>query len=142
MTVKAFLWQYRQCKRDIVIKERKIQILKEKAKSLEQSTSERVQSSGGSDRRVQIVEHYIDLENELTAKKTWIAAVTPAVCDAIAELTDSREREVMECLYLDELSLAEAAEVLKYSYRWVKILHGRALINVKEIPSDPPLPMI
>ena len=138
MTVKSFLWQYRQCKRDIVIKERKIQILKEKAKSLEQSTSERVQSSGNNDRRAQIVERCIDLENELTANKTWVTTATPAVCDVIAELTDSREREVMECLYLDEMSLAEAAKILNYSYRWVKILHGRALINVKEIPTDPP----
>lgn len=138
MSIREFLQLYRECKRDIVIKERKIQILKEKAKSLEQSTSERVQSSGSSDRRMQIIERYVDLENELATRKAWVGIVQPLVYTAISELTDNRERDVVECRYIDDMSFEETAEALNFSYRWVKRLHIRAISKMKLTPIDPP----
>jgi len=55
------------------------------------------------------------------------------ILDVIAQITDSRYRDILIGRYLDGLTFEEIAVQIKYSYKQTCRLHGRALLKVLEV---------
>lgn len=70
-----------------------------------------------------------DLEKEREAQKQVFAQIRAV----IVSLEDEREQDVLFYRYIKGLSWWEIAEKMIYSDRWVRKLHGRALMHLKSL---------
>lgn len=133
MTAKEFLRQYGDCERRIQSRQRRIERLKEQAKSITQTLSERVQSSGGGDSQARIIETYVDMQRELEQEVQHFRELQSQVYSAIEALEDSRQKDVLERYYLEGMTFEQVAVDLHYSYMQICRIHGRALVAIQDV---------
>ncbi|HIS92756.1 MAG TPA: hypothetical protein IAA84_07025 [Candidatus Alectryocaccomicrobium excrementavium] len=94
---------------------------------------------GGGQRHVSSVEEYatkiIDLEREIVRRIDEYADLTREVEAAIDRIGDDRYRDILRFRYVNGWGWERIAQEMHYDERWVRRLHGWALLRV-EIPED------
>lgn len=131
-TAKGFLRQIR--KLDALIKNKIAE--REQWKAIALGTSmqlnERVQFHGNQQKMAHAVEKYIDIEKEIDQCIDDLIAKKQEVISVIEQLKAS-EYDILHKVYVQNLTLEEAAYSCDKSYSWSTSIHGRALKNLQNI---------
>ena len=94
---------------------------------------------GGGRRCSSSVEEYvvkiIDLEREIDRRIDEYVDLTREIETAIDKVGDDRYRDILRYRYINDWSWERIAQEMHYDERWVRRLHGWALLRV-EIPDN------
>lgn len=94
---------------------------------------DRVQTSPDLDRFAHTFSKIFDAEDEVKQMKESLMFYKVQVIDMIQQMPDLNHRKVLNCVYLDYLSLKKCAEKIHYSYDYVRELHVQALNAFEEL---------
>lgn len=127
---KEFLNQVRKI--DVLINNKleEIQKLRSLAESMAINLGERVQTSGSKHRMADTVERYVEMEREVDAEIDKLLLAKKEVIKVIEQLPFD-EYEILYQVYVKGIEL-KCCKTDK-SYNWVKSVHGRALVHVRDI---------
>ena len=91
--------------------------------------------SGGSsqDKLGNTMAKIIDLQAEINADIDSLVAAKRAVGHVLDRLDDDRQYDILHKRYIQYKSWEQIAAEMHYTYRWVCIMHGRALKSVDTI---------
>ena len=93
---------------------------------------ERVQSSGSQQKMADAVGKYVDIESEIDCDIDRLVDAKKKVIRVIEQL-DVAEYNLLHKVYVQYMTLQEAADACGRSYTWATSTHGRALQNVQSI---------
>lgn len=127
---KAFLNKVSKIDKLINNKLDEIQQLRSLAESMSISLGERVQSSGSKHRMADVVEKYVEMEREVDAEIDKLLLAKKEVIEVIEQLPLD-EYDILYQVYVKGIDLKCCKS--DKSYAWIKSVHGRALVNVREI---------
>lgn len=82
---------------------------------------------GNPDKMAGAADGYMDLEKEIAQDEQRLERLIGEACDILARLTDNRHYDVLKYKYLCFMQFTQIAVDMKYTYRGICILHGRAL---------------
>ena len=77
----------------------------------------------------------IELERDINARIREMCRLKRLAQEAIDAIEEPKLREVLELYYLSGYTWARVAETMGITDRWVRILHGRALLRV-QVPKE------
>ena len=97
-----------------------------------QMGGERVQSSGDQQKMASAIDKYVDIEREIDEHIDRLVDLRNEVISTIEKL-EKDEYELLHLVYVQHVSLKDAADQMNYSYSWVTWVHGKALLNVQRI---------
>lgn len=133
MNAKEYLKQIEKLNRQIENK----MIEREQWRSIAHNVSsnwggERVQSSGNPDKMSNAIVNYLEIENEINA---CIAALIEKKKEIIGviETLNADEYDLLHKVYVQGLTLGEAAYACDKSQTSISTLHGRALKKVQDL---------
>lgn len=132
MTAKEFLQQYRNADHDINAKLDQIHKLRELATKTTQALSERVQTSA-ENKTEKIVSKIVDMENEVDAEIDNLQAIKHKIMAVIKQVSDTKQRMVLERRYINGETWEQIADNLNYSYMQICRIHGRALQKAENV---------
>lgn len=140
MTAKEYLWRVRDAERDLKRLEQEYEQAKADILHLKAIQYDADKITGGkigdlSD-AIAAVEGYMERLNAQWDKLIALRKEAKVLIDRIA---DGRYREVLTRRYLQGQSLEKIAVDLRYNYRWIKRLHGRAIGEFEKLAPAGPL---
>lgn len=130
MTAKEYLMQYRQIEKEIN------RLLEERARwaalaeKMTPSLSGMPGGAGGGDRLGETVAKIVDLEREIDAKVDELMGHYRKIREAVSQIPDAKEREVLLRRYMQGQSWEEIAERMGVTGRWVYQVHKRAIFSL------------
>lgn len=127
--VKAYLRKARELDTLVHTKLSEIDRLRELAECLSSpKLGERVTSSKGNT-SMQTVDKIVDLQAEIDKEIAELVELITEIHAKIEQLSDTTEKAVLTERYINGRSWEEIAEIINYSERNTKYIHGRALKN-------------
>lgn len=91
-------------------------------------------SGGGNpDKMAGVADGYMDLKKEICQDEKRLESMVSEACDLLARLENKQHYEVLMCKYLHFKKLTPIAVEMKYTYRGICILHGRALQEFEKV---------
>lgn len=133
MNAKAFLRNVEKLDKLIANKMVEIQQWKDVAENTTANmTGDRVQSSHNPHKIADAIGRYVDLEMELRADIENLIAAKKDVIGVIEQL-EATEYDILHKIYIQHLSLWDAADACKRTYSWVTTIHGQAVKHVQQI---------
>lgn len=140
MTAKEYLWRVRDAERDLKRLEQEYEQAKADILHLKAIQYDGDKVTGGkigdlSD-AIAAIEGYMERLNEQWDK---LIALREEAKVLIGQIADGRYREVLTRRYLQGKSLEKIAVDMRYNYRWIKRLHGKAIGEFQKLaPESPP----
>lgn len=140
MTAKEYLWRVRDAERDLKRLEQEYEQAKADILHLKAIQYDADKVTGGkigdlSD-AIAAVEGYME---RLNVQWDKLIALRKEAKVLIERIADGRYREVLTRRYLQGQSLEKIAVDLRYNYRWIKRLHGRAIGEFEKLAPAGPL---
>ena len=138
--VRAYLWRVRDAERELKLLEQEYEQAKADILHLKAIQYDADKVSGGkigdlSD-AIAALEGYAERVNTQWDRLITLRKEAGAL---IEQIEDGRYREVLKRRYLQGQSLEEIAVDLRYNYRWIKRLHGRAMGEFEKLAPESPL---
>lgn len=133
MNAKDFLRQAK--KYDMMIKNKLIEVEQWKAiatGTTAQMGGERVQSSGNQQKMADAVAKYVDIEADRKKCIDGLMKAKNEIIEVIEQL-NATEYDVLHKIYIQYMTLEDAASMYDKTYSWITTVHGRALQHVQEI---------
>lgn len=128
MTAKEYLLQIKEQKQNIRKQEEYIQRLRDSLTIAGISyDKERIQSSSDPDKFAKIFGQIDEEEQRLEDMKTRFVNTRVKIINQIHELQDVRYEELLNHVYVDDMTLKETAEKMSFSYDYIRELHNTAL---------------
>lgn len=140
MTVKEYLWRIRDAERELKQAEQEYEQAKADILHLKAIQYDGDKVTGGkigdlSD-AIAAIESYAE---RINVKWDKLLALREEAKARIEQIKDGRYREVLTRRYLQGQSLEEIAVDMRYNYRWIKRLHGKAIGEFEKLaPESPP----
>lgn len=100
-----------------------------------QMGGERVQSSGSQQRMADAIDKYIDIEKEIDDCIDKLIDTKKDVISVIEQL-NATEYDLLHKVYVQFITLFDAAEMYGKTYSWATTVHGRALKKVEKILTE------
>ena len=94
---------------------------------------ERVQASGSQQKMADAVVKCIDIETEIDRLIDELINTKKSVIATIEKLPNPTEYKILHMRYIQNIGLADIAEMLNREYTTITTTHGRALKNVQNI---------
>lgn len=127
MTAKEYLKQGHTVARDVRFKRERIARLRDMAEhSTSFHTAGRVSGTPQRSKMENCIVQIDELEREIDAAVGLLGEIRAA----IGRVENPAYRNVLELRYIDGMTWEQIADRMHYSDRWVKVLHGRALVAV------------
>ena len=138
--VRNYLWRVRDAERELKLLEQEYEQAKSDILHLKAIQYDADKVSGGkigdlSD-AIAALEGYAERVN---AKWDELIALRTEAEELIEQIADGRYREVLKRRYLRGQTLERIAVDLCFDYRWVKRLHGRAIVEFQKLTPESPL---
>lgn len=76
---------------------------------------------------------YMDLKKEIDQDEKMLEGMVSEACDLLARLTNKQHYDVLRYKYLHFTQFTQIAVDMKYTYRGICILHGRALQEFEKV---------
>lgn len=135
-----YLWRVRDAERELKLLEQEYEQAKSDILHLKAIQYDVDKVSGGkigdlSD-AIAALEKYAERVN---AKWDELIALRTEAEGLIEKIADGRYREVLKRRYLRGQTLERIAVDLCFDYRWVKRLHGRAIVEFQKLTPESPL---
>lgn len=140
MTAKEYLWRVRDAERDLKRLEQEYEQAKADILHLKAIQYDGDKVTGGkigdlSD-AIAAIESYAE---RINVKWDKLIALREEAKTLIDQIADGRYREVLVRRYLQGQSLEEIVVDMRYNYRWIKRLHGKAIGEFQKLaPESPP----
>ena len=131
MTAKEYLSQYQKLNVRINAKLEQLERLRELSTKVSPSSSS-CAPGGVSDRVGAIVAKICDEENKINEMIDRLINLKSEIERTIAAVPDETYRTLLELRYINGKTFEQIADEMYYTYKWVCVLHGRALVAVKE----------
>ena len=134
MTAKEYLSQYYWAKKDIESKQEEIKQLE----TLAEYVSPRAESGGSggaSDKVGNLVAKIVDEKDKLNQQIEELIVKRDEVKSVIHNVSDPVFRQLLTLRYINGYTFERIAIEMFYTYKWVCVLHGRALAAVS-IPKE------
>lgn len=132
--VKRYLQQIRLYDSHINTKLDELQHLKEMVTRITPTLKDDVVSGGGSqDKLADAVVKIVDLEAEIDREIDSCVDARNAITKTIDAVKDERMHKILSQRYVQGKTFEKIAADMNYTYRWVCIMHGRALQSVEKI---------
>ena len=138
--VRAYLWRVRDAERELKLLEQEYEQAKSDILHLKAIQYDADKVSGGkigdlSD-AIAALERYAERVNTQWDK---LVALRNEAGTLIEQIADGRYREVLKRRYLRGQTLERIKVDLGFDYRWVKRLHGRAIVEFQKLTPESPL---
>lgn len=129
MTAKEYLSQVSKLDAWIHIKQRQVEDLREKltATGGTDYSRDRVKSSLPADPLADRIAEYVALEDKLNKQIDRYIDLRDRITCQINALEDTRYIRLLSMRYLDGMPLVKIAESMSYDYKWLCVMHGKAL---------------
>lgn len=88
---------------------------------------------GGSDRISDIVSKIVDLETEINKSIDELIDLKQEIMALIDSMPNDDYKLLLTLRYLNYKTWEEIAVEMNYTYRWIHVLHGRALAEFEKI---------
>lgn len=128
----TFLNQIYKTDKMIENKLAEVEKLKSIATGMGGADNEKVKSSGKSDTIAELVSRYVDLEKEIEADIDKLIRLRKDVISVIERLKPD-EYDLLHKVYVQNLTLGEAAYQMERSYSWATTTHKRAKAKVQKM---------
>lgn len=126
MTAKEYLGRYRHLKADIDNKTEQLKELRTLAESVGYSSGTGC-SGETSDKVGKTVAKIVDMENDISCQIEKLFEVKKEIEEIIAKVDNFALRQVLMLRYINGYTFERIAEKMFYTYKWVCILHSKAL---------------
>ena len=133
MRAKRFLLRYKEERKKVRRLQAQILELDDLFSVTQDMTSEKVQSSPKPDRIGEIIARKSDLKEELWEEIAKSMDIMEEIEGVINDVKDADLQLLLQSRYIRFMTWEKIAVQFDYSYRWVLILHGRALMEVEKI---------
>lgn len=131
---KRYLQQIRHYDSRINTKIEEMHRLKAMVTKITPTLKQDVVSGGGSqDKLSDAVAKIVDLEAEINREIDCYVDARKAVTRTIGKVGDMKLQDVLNMRYVQFKTFEQIASEMNYTYRWVCIMHGRALQEVEKI---------
>lgn len=128
MTVKEYLLQIKEQNIKVKKQQEYIQRLKDSLDIVGISyEEEKVQSSVEPDKFAKIFSQIDEEEKILDLMKNTLIKTRVKIINQIQQLDNSKHKDILNLVYVDDKSLREAAQEMKFSYNYIKEVHLFAL---------------
>lgn len=141
MTAKEYLSQYRILDARIDTRFERLLRLRALAERCTTTYGHRVGSGAAVDKRAELVAKIVDAESALNAQIDYLLTLKDEIESAIASVPDNRYRALLEMRYLAGKRWEDIAAAMHYDERWVRKMHGWALLAIKS-PEKPGLDVL
>lgn len=129
---KEYLWGYRKaCKRLAVLEEQLVSIQQVEASAKTQQLSDMPKGGGHQADLSDLMVKIEKIQRKMDATKVEAMRVKVDIELKIAEMADPDEQMVLRMRYIEGKKWNYISEKMKYSWRQVINIHGRALLNVQ-----------
>ena len=133
MTAKEYLQQAYQIHRSIQARKQQVVRLREIAECATSiANAARVSGTPARSKVESTVCRIADLQAMIQQDLCRLAEKYEEIQRIIDKVEDDTCRNILSLRYLSFLTWEEIAEKMNYSYKWVHVLHGKALEKVKE----------
>lgn len=88
---------------------------------------------GNPDKMAGVTDGYMDLKKEIDQDEKRLESLISEACDLLARLTNKQHYDVLRYKYLYFMPFTHIAVDMKYTYRGICILHGRALQEFEKV---------
>jgi hypothetical protein len=88
---------------------------------------------GNPDKMAGVTDGYMDLKKEIDRDEQQRERLISEACDLLARLTNKQHYDVLKSRYLYYMPFTQIAVDMKYTYRGICILHGRALQEFEKV---------
>ena len=133
MTAKEYLQQAYQIHRSIQARKQQIARLRELAEQVTSAaTATRVSGTPARSKIESAVCRIADLQSLIQRDICRLAEKYEEIQRVIEKVDEGPHRDLLIHRYLNFYTWEEIAEKMNYSYKWVHVLHGKALEKVKE----------
>lgn len=88
---------------------------------------------GNPDKMAGASDGHMDLKKEIDQDEQRLESMICEACDLLARLTDKKHYDVLRYRYLHFMQFTQIAVDMKYTYRGICILHGRALQEFEKV---------
>lgn len=133
MTAKEYLQQAYQIHRSIQARKQQIARLRELAEQVTSAaTATRVSGTPARSKIESAVCRIADLQSLIQRDICRLAEKYEEIQRVIEKVEEGPHRDLLIHRYLNFYTWEEIAEKMNYSYKWVHVLHGKALEKVKE----------
>ena len=133
MRAKRFLLRYKEERKKVRRLQAQILELDDLFSVTQDMTNEKVQSSPKPDRIGEIIARKSDLKEELWEEIAKSMDIMEEIEGVINDVKDADLQLLLQSRYIRFMTWEKIAVQFDYSYRWVLILHGRALMEVEKI---------
>lgn len=133
MTAKEYLRQYRLLESRIKTAEDNLKLLRSKRESISVDMDGMPHASGTSDKTGSVAVAISMAEKELAKAQEESILKQREIAQTIMRLEDPDYINILNARYIDGLIWEEIAVRLHFSYRWVCVLHGRALLEIDKL---------
>ena len=130
MTKKEFLNQYLNAEKEIGIKLDQIARLRELSTKITQTLTPDKVKSNSENRLESSVSKIVDIEREIGASIDQLERTRLQVESVINSVPNVNQRNVLRLRYISGMKWEQIAVKLNYDYRWVLMLHGKALNKI------------
>ena len=133
MSAKEYLQQAYQIHRSIQARKQQIARLRELAEQVTSAaTATRVSGTPARSKIESAVCRIADLQSLIQRDICRLAEKYEEIQKVIEKVEEGPHRDLLIHRYLNFYTWEEIAEKMNYSYKWVHVLHGKALEKVKE----------
>lgn len=133
MTAKEYLQQAYQIHRSMQSRKQQIARLRELAEQVTSAaTATRVSGTPARSKIESAVCRIADLQSLIQRDICRLAEKYEEIQRVIEKVEEGPHRDLLIHRYLNFYTWEEIAEKMNYSYKWVHVLHGKALEKVKE----------
>ena len=133
MTAKEYLQQAYQIHRSIQARKQQVARLRELAEQVTSAaTATRVSGTPARSKIESAVCRIADLQAMIQQDLCRLAEKYEEIQRVIEKVEEGPHRDLLIHRYLNFYTWEEIAEKMNYSYKWVHVLHGKALEKVKE----------
>ena len=133
MTAKEYLQQAYQIHRSIQARKQQVARLRELAEQVTSAaTATRVSGTPARSKIEFAVCRIADLQAMIQRDLCRLAEKYEEIQKVIEKVEEGPHRDLLIHRYLNFYTWEEIAEKMNYSYKWVHVLHGKALEKVKE----------
>ncbi len=133
MTAKEYLYRIKNLDTEVNIKLEELKCLKQKSLGVQPiSFEQKVKSSNGNSSN-RVIDKIIDLESLINSEINELINIKAEAHDLITQLKNPKHRSLLTEYYLNNKTLEQTAETMRYSYDYIRHLHSGALSNFRKI---------
>ena len=133
MTAKEYLLQYKWLTARLEAVEKDLDSLRVARESMSVNYDGMPHGTGISDKTAKLAAEIVDMESKLLDLRSELWRKRIEISDTIGKTKNADYNSLLYMRYIEGCTWEEIAVEMHYTFRWVLVLHGRALDEIQKI---------